>query len=106
MDKLKVIFRKEKNPYVTGDSYLAAFPDLSASTGNILCLPFTIRPDGFATFFCHDEASLSYYYTTKIVHVNTLEAQACKQIVEKYYNSMPGDPVELVLSERIARSHT
>ena len=101
MDSMKVIVRREYDPYRKDYGYLAAFPEASTNPGNILCLPFHFLRDGSAIFECHTEASFSYYYKTKIVHAVTDEAKRCKAAIEQYYNSQGGDPVRLKLAEKI-----
>lgn len=56
MKKLKVIFRKTKNPNTKENEVIAFFLELKANYGNIL----TYMHNGQ-----HSEANLEFYYTTK-----------------------------------------
>lgn len=56
MEKIKVIFRKEKNPYTNEYNITAFFPELTATYGNVVC---------YAHIGQHGESSLEYYYETK-----------------------------------------
>lgn len=56
MEKVKVIFRKEKNPYTKEYEVIAFMPELKANYGRIVC---------YATMGQHSEADLEYYHNTK-----------------------------------------
>lgn len=97
---LKVIIRKEYNKYTKKWGYLAAFPEIPANPGRILCLPFHIAENGKAVFEPHDEADLSYYYRKKLVHANTEEAEKCCAAIDEYYND-GSEEVRIKLIEKI-----
>lgn len=105
MEELKVIIRREYDPYMKMWKYLAAFPEDRDRLGNIMCLPFYFSRDGKNTIFeCHDYVCMGYYYKTKIVHAKTDEAEKCRAAIEHYYNHDPyDDPVHLRLVEKIMR---
>lgn len=56
MEKVKIIFRKEKNPYTKEYEVIAFFPELKANYGRMVC---------YATMGQHSEADLEYYHNTK-----------------------------------------
>ena len=56
MKKVKVIFRKEKNPYTNDYEVIAFMPELKANYGKIVC---------YAHIGQHGEADLGYYQNTK-----------------------------------------
>ena len=56
MEKVKVIFRKAKNPYTHEYEVIAFFPEASANYGNIL---------SYMHIGQHSEASLEFYRITK-----------------------------------------
>lgn len=58
MEKIKVIFRKEKNPYTKKWNVVAFFPELTATYGKIV----TYRHIGQ-----HSEGYLDWYWETKKV---------------------------------------
>lgn len=65
--KEKVIFRREYDPYMEMEKYLAIFPDDPASPGRVVCVP--IYQTAYQWYKdCVDEADLSYIYKCKIVH--------------------------------------
>jgi hypothetical protein len=101
METLKVIIRREYNPYTKVWGYLAAFPEQSACPGRISCLPFSFATDGSPIFESHCEADLSCYYKRKIVHAKTEEAERCRAAIERYYNSFGEEPGKLRVVEKI-----
>lgn len=56
MEKVKVIFRKEKNPYTNEYEVIAFMPELPANYGRIVC---------YAHMGQHSEADTEYYHNTK-----------------------------------------
>lgn len=56
MEKVKVVFRKAKNPYTHEYEVIAFFPEIEANYGNIL---------SYMHIGQHSEASLEFYWTTK-----------------------------------------
>lgn len=56
MEKVKVIFRKAKNPYTKEDEIIAFFPEIAANFGNILSYMHNGQ---------HSEASYDFYKSTK-----------------------------------------
>lgn len=101
MENMKVIIRREYDPFWKEWGYIAAFPEVSANPGRISCLPFRLNADDSATFYAHEEVDLDYYYHRKIVHAKTEEAEKCRAVIERYYNSMPGEKIHLRLVEKI-----
>lgn len=104
----RVIFRKEKNPYVQsirctnrrkGESleetlcnpeynYLALFPDDEANPGMVECLPFFFDGHGIAHFEPYGEAAWSYILgKTRIVHKRDAIAETLLETVSKYCES-------------------
>lgn len=57
MDKVKVLFRKVKNPYTNKYEVVAFFPQLPACYGNIVCYEHIGQ---------HGEASLEFYRECKL----------------------------------------
>lgn len=86
--KERVVFRREKQWEKGADYFLAAFPEESCNPGMVACLPFFVRhSDDRPLFQPFCEVSLDYYYKTKLVHKGTMCAEACKEAVEKYYDT-------------------
>jgi len=56
MEKVKVIFRKAKNPYTKKYEVVAFFPEASANYGRIL---------SYMHIGQHSEADLEFYHNTK-----------------------------------------
>lgn len=56
MEKVKVIFRKAKNPYTEKYEVIAFYPEIEANYGNIL---------SYMHIGGHSEASLDFYHNTK-----------------------------------------
>lgn len=85
MEKERVIFRREYNPYRKEWGFLACFPDMSALPGNIGVTSFT--PDSYGRWECWGgtEVSLDYYYSKKIIHKGTEEAEKCLEILKYFY---------------------
>lgn len=84
--KERVVFRREKQK--CADSFLAAFPEEPCNPGMVACLPFFVRhSDNRPLFEPFTEVSLDYYYKTKPVRKGTMCAEACKEAVEKYYDT-------------------
>ena len=103
MEKMKVIIRREYNPYRKEWGYLAAFPEASAYPGRILCLPFYFQNNHTAIFEAHEDVDMSYFYRKKLVHAKTDEAEECRVAISAYYNSMPGEIISLQVVEKIGR---
>jgi len=111
----RVIFRKEKNPYVQsirctnrkdGEpleetlcnpeyNFLALFPDDKANPGRVVCLPFFFDGHGTAHFEPYGEADWHYLLTkTRIVHKRDPIAETLLGTVSKYCES------ELLMMEK------
>lgn len=58
MEKVKVVFRKAKNPYTEKYEVIAFYPEIEVSYGNIL---------SYTHIGGHSEASLDFYHSTKKV---------------------------------------
>ena len=80
----RVILRIEKNPYVDGTSYLAAFPDEEALPGRIAAVAFHFEY-GLAIFEPFCEVDLSYYYGTKPLHKTDDAYRGCLKALTDYY---------------------
>lgn len=96
MDIEKVIFRKEKNEYTGNESFLAVFPDDEAKSGHVAATPFHFC-HGMVFFEAYCEISLDYYYTTKVIHKTSDEAQRLLNAVCGFYHS------KFRLAEKIVR---
>ena len=91
MEKTKVIFKKEYNPYTKSWDVFAVFPEFKASYGKLQC--FT--SEGWT------ECSYDYYATAKKAspdeYANTLE------YLGKVFDGSDGDdPLELVVIQKIS----
>lgn len=56
MEKVKVIFRKEKNPYTNEYEVIAFMPEIPSNYGRIVC---------YAHMGQHSEADVEYYHNTQ-----------------------------------------
>lgn len=85
MEKVKVIFRKAKNPYTKEYEIIAFFPEAPANFGNIL---------SYMQLGQHGEASHDFYMTTK---------KATKEEYQALYNELKGIyyDCELVVKRKI-----
>ena len=85
MEKVKVIFRKAKNPYTKEYEVIAFFPEASANFGNIL---------SYMQVGQHAEATHDFYMTTK---------KATKEEYQVLYNELKGiyNEYELVVKRKI-----
>lgn len=103
----RVIFRKERNPYVqsirctnqkNGESwnetlcnpeynYLAIFPDDETNPGMVGCVPFFFDGHGDAIFEPYGEADIGYIHgKTRIVHKRDPLSGKLLQAVTAYYS--------------------
>lgn len=85
MEKVKVIFRKEKNPYTNDYDVIAFIPELKANYGKIVC---------YAHIGQHSEADLEYYQNT--IKANESEYKALLNELNGIYNDY-----ELVVKQKI-----
>lgn len=85
MEKLKVIFRKTKNPYTKENEIIAFFPEISANYGNIMSY-MHIGQSG--------EASMEFYWNT---------TKAKKEEYESLFNELKEiyNEYELVVRQRV-----
>lgn len=74
MEKIKVIFRKFKNPYMQQWEVEAFFPELSVNYGNIL---------NYAHFGQYSEASIGHYYKTKKASIEEY-SELLKELISIY----------------------
>ena len=82
----RVIFREYKNPYMPGvPHYLAVFPDDEANPGRVCCLPFFFDGHGNAVYESYCEASMDYYYKTRLVHRFDAETPKLLNAIQCYY---------------------
>ena len=91
MEKEKVIFRREYNPYRKEWSFLAVFPDETDWRGLISCVPFYFIDewDGTQTtiFECSCDMDRPYYYNkTRIIHKKDAVVDKLLSAIEKRYN--------------------
>ena len=85
MEKVKVIFRKEKNPYTNDYDVIAFMPELKANYGKIVC---------YARLGQHGEADLEYYQNT--IKANESEYKQLLNELNGVYNDC-----ELVVKQKI-----
>ena len=111
----RVIFRKERNPYVqsirctnqkNGESwnetlcnpeynYLAIFPDDETNPGMVECLPFFFDGYGIPHFEPLTEMCLEYYYgKTHIIHKRDPQIEPLLKALSEYYENQPFRIVE------------
>ena len=85
MEKVKVIFRKTKNPYTKEYEIIAFFPEIPANFGNIL---------SYMHIGQHGEASYEFYLSTK---------KAEEEEYQALYNELKGvyDDCELIVKRKI-----
>ncbi len=60
--KERVVFRKDKDPYMNIEKILAVFPDDDRRIGTVAYVPFYFDGYGRAVFEPYGEMALSYYY--------------------------------------------
>lgn len=80
----RVIFRRDYDPYMGIEKFLACFPDDEANLGNIAYVPIYINGDTM----CHDpysEMPFDYYYRHKIVHKNESVVEDLVKILQFFY---------------------
>lgn len=85
MEKVKVIFRKSKNPYTNEYEVVAFFPEIEANHGRIL---------SYMHIGQHGEADLGFYHETK----KTTEAEY-EPLLEELKTVY--DDCELVVKQKI-----
>lgn len=91
MEKLKVIFKKEYNPYTEKWEVFAVFPTLPATYGNFQCY----TSEGWT------ECSYEYYATARRAFSH--EYAEMLTYLEKQFDGSDGDePCELVVGRRIS----
>ena len=83
MEKEKVIFREEYNPYLKQTGYLAIFPEIEANIGRVFALPFYYI-NGVPTFEPHTEIDYSYMLRKKIIHKNDTRVTKLLRDIEKF----------------------
>ena len=90
MEKLKVIFRKAKNPYTNEYEVVAFFPEIEANYGRIL---------SYMHIGQHSEADLGFYHITKkateeeykpLLNELKVRYDDCELVVKQklYYNDL------------------
>lgn len=89
MMKEKVIFRTEKNEYISEQQYLAVFPEAPANLGRVLAFPFYFSHDdmenGKVWFEPAMEADISWLHKdTRIVHKDDARIPHLLRAVEEY----------------------
>lgn len=85
MEKVKVIFRKAKNPFTHEYEVIAFFPESDANYGNVL---------SYMQVGQHGEASLEFYYTTK--KATEAEYKSLLMELKSIYNDC-----ELIIKQKI-----
>lgn len=92
MEKERVIFRREYDPYKKEWGYIAGFPDDPANLGRIGTLSFKVYEEyprgigvfGRYMFDCYGEASLDYFLSKKIIHKNDPIVPELLKALEEY----------------------
>lgn len=92
---LQVIFRKEYDPYMEIWKWLAVFPTETDWRGNMQCISFYDVQDG-TMFDNHSECCPEYYHKTKTIKDKKI-LEELKSKLERYYNSLPGEEINLVV---------
>lgn len=96
MEKERVIFREEYDPYRKQICYLAIFPDDEAYPGRVAVIPFGyVQGDVF--FEPYTEIDYGYMLRKKIVHKNDSRIPRLKRDIGKRYD------IELEVIEKIMR---
>ena len=95
MEKERVIFRKEYDPYRKIWGFLACFPDDEANLGRIQAIPFYKGMYEWESYGL-TEVSMEYYYAKKIIHKGTDEASDCLKVLKSFF---PDE--EFVVCEKI-----
>lgn len=85
MEKVKVVFRKAKNPYTKEYEIIAFFPEIKANYGKIL---------SYMHMGQHGEASMEFYWSTK--KATKEEYQTLLEELKAIY-----DDCELVVKQKI-----
>lgn len=85
MEKERVIFRKEYDPYRKIWGFLACFPDDDANLGRINAIPFYEGMYGRWESYGYTEISTEYFLTKKIIHKGTEEAKKCLEILQSFF---------------------
>ncbi len=85
MEKVKVIFRKAKNPYTKEYEVVAFFPEIEANYGRIL---------SYMQIGQHSEADLGFYHETK--KATEVEYKPLLEELKAIY-----DDCELVVKQKI-----
>lgn len=81
----RVVFRRDYDPYMKMEKYLAVFPDDPHDIGYLAFVAFYFNGDR-AVFEPYGEMCLDYYYgKTKRVRRQSDEALRCLQAIEKYF---------------------
>ena len=98
MEKTKVLFRMEKNPYTKSWECIAFFPEFDASYGRIQCY----TTEGW------NEASFDYYRSTRKAKPEEY-AEMYKYLKNEFENPNPYDvekgydkPMELTIIQKIS----
>lgn len=91
MEKAKVIFKKEYNPYTKSWDVFAVFPEFKASYGNLQCY----TSEGWT------ECKYNYYATAKKANPNEY-ANTLDYLGKVFDGSDGDDPLELVVVQKIS----
>ena len=80
----RVVFRRDYDPYMKTEKYLAVFPDDPHNVGRLAFVSFYFNDDR-AVFEPYGEMSLDYYRKTIRVRRQSDEELRCLQAIEKYF---------------------
>ena len=86
MEKEKVIFRREYNPYMKQWQYLACFPEEQANPGRIAAVSFYFDGHNKAHFEPFCEIDRLYYLKTRIIHKKDTVISEVLSAIENYYD--------------------
>lgn len=87
MDKEKVIFRREYDPYRKEWTFLAVFPEEEANRGRIAAVPFWFDGHNIAWFEPFCEVDRMYYLNrTRIIHKKEAIVEKLLSAIENRYD--------------------
>lgn len=83
----RVVFRKDYDPYMKIEKYVAVFPDDPHNAGTLPFVALYFNGDR-PVFEPYGEMCLDYYYKkTKCIYKQSDDALRCLRAVEWYYDS-------------------
>lgn len=82
----RVVFRRDYDPYMEMEKYLAVFPDDPHNVGKLAFVAFYFNGDR-AVFEPYGEMCFDYYYgKTKRIRGRSDEALRCLHAIEQYFD--------------------